>query len=141
MMLFPSSVMSTEKRIQLGDILDTTFTLNYQSFKFIRPMPESMVRYVVDPGLFYTVNVISENDVDIIASTLFDPDSNNALGKSIFEYNGESFKIDTFEVNYDLQNAIVSTNKSKFSDTQNQLSTGLETLSTTFIIPLPMVKN
>lgn len=105
------SDVNGKKRIQLDDILDTTFTLNYQSFKFIRPMPESMVRYVVDPGLFYTVNVISENDVDIIASTLFDPDSNNALGKSIFEYNGESFKIDTFEVNYDLQNAIVSTNK------------------------------
>ena len=99
-----------KKPIQLDDIFDNTFSLNYQSFKFIRPKPESMVRYVVDPGLFYTVNIISENDVDIIASTLFDPDTNTPLGKSTFQYDGEDFKIDTFEVNYDLQNAIVSTN-------------------------------
>lgn len=99
------------KRIGLDDIFKDTFQLNYESFKFIRPPPESMARSVVDPGLFYTVAETPNHKIRIFASTLFDPDMHIDLGSDSFMHSDSKFQTDSFEVSYDLESAIIGTNR------------------------------
>lgn len=120
----PGTLHSENKPpISLENIFDDTFQLHYQSFKFIRPPPDAMVRKVLDPGLFYTVNVDVQSQLaNIEASTLFNPDDSVHLGTSIFTYSGQNYQVNSLEIAYDLQSAIIGTNRTtKYRHTKQAL--------------------
>ena len=129
-----STHFEDKKRVTLNNIFDDTFQLNYQSFKFIRPPPDSMVRNLVDPGLFYTINNGPNNEIKIKASNLFNPEMETDLGTASFKYNdGDiTYQISSFDVSYDLNSALIGTNRTmQFRHTKKALYWFRDTVSGT----------
>ncbi|XBW35896.1 hypothetical protein QEN19_001471 [Hanseniaspora menglaensis] len=103
---------NTQNPIKIENIFDDTFQLNYQSFKFIRAPKDSIIRKIVDPGLFYTVtNHPDPQKINIVASTLFDPDVTTDLGGATFAFNEKNYQVSSFEPSYDLKSSLIGTNR------------------------------